>query len=550
MNHLTDKEILALNALCNAVIDGTITEAQKAELSRWLLTSAKARRYYIQAMGLSASLYSYASEMQAEAPDVFAPRPNLISIAFRWLVPLAAAAVIMLAFWLAKVNESKPDQTMVEPRDDESVAQLTASKECQWVGGVSLQPGARLHKGQKLELSHGFAEVTFDSGAQVILEGPAALEVNSAWDASLKRGTLKANVPHEAIGFSVSDPTVNVVDLGTEFTMIADTNGATDLLVLKGAVEASPQNSTNQQTILLHKDEALRFAVSGVSDVHDSEEKFAHFTQSVPLDHFTPPTDYVHWSFDESAGGKIHADSFGIPLSRYDMRLKAATDMNELASAHTDGRWQRAMTFDGRIFAKAAFPGLSGNSPRTVSFWVNVPTNAQLPDAYAMVAWRAESQKLGSRPVHICWNRNPAEGTVGVLRTDYGGGYALGATPLLDGCWHHISVAFVPGEDANTPVQVKQYVDGRLEGEGYPSPPGVKDEYDSNMTSLDDPTTVDDTLWLGCRLGLSGPRKNRFRGQMDELFIANRALEPREIVQLMKNNQPLQTTLATRTTPK
>ena len=550
MNQLPDKEILALNALCNAVIDGTINEKQKAELSHWLLTSAKARRYYIQAMGLSASLYSYASEMQAEAPDVFAPRPNIISVAFRWLAPLAAAAIIVLAFWLAKVNELKPDQTVAETRDDESVAQLTASKECQWAGGASLQPGARLHKGQQLELAHGFAEVTFDSGAQVVLEGPASLEVNSAWDAILKHGTLKANVPHEAIGFSISDPTVNVVDLGTEFTMIADTNGATDLLVLKGAVEASPQNSADQQTILLRKDEARRFAASGVSEVHDSEQKFERYNQSVLLDHFLPPTDYVHWSFNETNGQRMHADSFGIPLNRYDMHLKAAMDINELAAAHTDGNWGHAMAFDGRIFAKAAFPGLSGNSPRTVAFWMKVPTNAQLSDAYAMVAWRAESQKLGSRPVHICWNRNPAEGTVGVLRTDYGGGYALGATPLLDGRWHHISVAFVPGEDASTPVQVKQYVDGRLEGEGYPSPPGVKDEYDTTAPSLDDPTTVNDTLWLGCRLGLSGPRKNRFRGEMDELFIANRALEPGEIVQLMKNNQPLQTSLAAATTAK
>ena len=42
-----------------------------------------------------------------------------------------------------------------------------------------------------------------------------------------------------------------------------------------------------------------------------------------------------------------------------------------------------------------------------------------------MVAWGVNSSKLGSHPVHIGWNRNPTEGTVGVLRTDYGGGYAI-----------------------------------------------------------------------------------------------------------------------------
>lgn len=545
MKELTDKEILALHALCNAVIDGTITEAQKAELSRWLLASRKARQYYLRTMGLSASLYSYASEMQAEAPDAFVPRPqvSIFSVLLRWLAPLSAAAAIVLVFWLANVRPSK-----LAVKNDESVAQVTGSKECQWASGTDLLPGARLHKGQSVELTHGFAEVTFDSGARVVLEGPAKLEVNSAWDASLQQGTLKANVPAEAIGFSISDATVNVVDLGTEFTMIAEANGATDLLVLKGAVEASPQNSTNEQSVLLHKNEALRFADTGISDVHDRQEKFARFTQPVPLDHFMPSTEYVHWSFDETNGKKFDAECFGIPANGFDMTLKDAGSKAAVAAMHTEGRWQRALSFNGHSYAKTAFSGLSGNSPRTVAFWVKVPTNAQLSDAYAMVAWRAESEKLAARPVHICWNRNPADGTIGVLRTDYGGGFALGTTPLRDGCWHHIAVAFVPGEDVNTPVQVKQYVDGRLEGEGFPSPPGVKET--ETATSLDDPTIVNDTLWLGCRLGLSGPRKNHFRGELDELFIANRALEPCEIVALMKNNQPLQAALMATTAPR
>jgi ferric-dicitrate binding protein FerR (iron transport regulator) len=546
MSELTDKEILALHALCNAVVDGTITEKQKAELSRWLLTSRRARQYYIRTMGLSASLYNYASEMQAEAPDVFTPRPqiSLAAILFRWLAPLGAAtAIVVVGFWLAGLNRAGS-----KAPDDESVAQLTASKECQWAGGTTLAPGARLHKGQEIELIRGFAEVTFDSGARVLLEGPTKLEVDSAWAAVLKRGTLKANVPHEAIGFNVVAATVSVVDLGTEFTMIADATGATDLLVLKGAVEASPQNSTNQQSILLHTDESLRFADSGISGVNDSKEKFARYTQNVPLDHFAPPTQYVHWSFNETEGKKLHADSSSLPLSGYDLALKSAGYKADVAATHVDGRWQGAIEFDGHDYAKGAFPGLSGNSPRTVAFWVKIPTNAELSDAYAMVAWRAESKKFAARPVHICWNRNPAEGTIGVLRTDYGGGFALGTTSLRDGLWHHIAVAFVPGENINTPVQVKQYVDGRLEGEGYPSPPGEK--MMETMASMDDPAMVNDMLWLGCRLGLSGPRKDHFRGALDELFIANRALEPQEIVELMKNNQPLSANLVALATAK
>jgi hypothetical protein len=263
----------------------------------------------------------------------------------------------------------------------------------------------------------------------------------------------------------------------------------------------------------------------------------------VQLDRFAPLTRYVHWSFDETDGRVMKADAAGHLLSGFDARLEGVS-RNNPSRFLADGPWQKALKFDGRLFAKASVPGLSGNSPRTVAFWVRVPEDTWLSDAYAMVAWRANSKKLGARPVHISWNRNPTEGTVGVLRTDYGGGYALGATPLRDGRWHYVTIVFVPGEEEDTPVQVKQYVDGRLEGEGNPSSPGSRGF--AMPPSAEEITTVTDTMWLGCRLGGNGQRRERFRGEMDELFIADRAMGPREILQLMKDNQPPLSELAAR----
>jgi hypothetical protein len=148
-----------------------------------------------------------------------------------------------------------------------------------------------------------------------------------------------------------------------------------------------------------------------------------------------------------------------------------------------------------------------------------------------MVAWGVNSKNLGSHPIHVGWNRNPNEAALGVLRTDYGGGYAIGATPLRDGKWHHIAVVILPRDDPSNPLKVNQYVDGRLEGEGKPSPPG------SDIFSHSSENASNDAVWLGCRLGVNGVRSERFLGEMDELFIADRALEPQEIVRLMYNNQ-------------
>src|SRR6185369_7470491 len=103
--------------------------------------------------------------------------------------------------------------------------------------------GDRLLRNQRLEIAKGLAEITFDSGAQVVLEGPATFDLKSAWEATLNRGTLKASVPPQAIGFRISNPSVEIVDLGTEFTMSADASGVAEVLVLKGQVEAQPSTS-------------------------------------------------------------------------------------------------------------------------------------------------------------------------------------------------------------------------------------------------------------------------------------------------------------------
>jgi hypothetical protein len=146
-----------------------------------------------------------------------------------------------------------------------------------------------------------------------------------------------------------------------------------------------------------------------------------------------------------------------------------------------------------------------------------------------MVSWGTDLKKLGARPVQISWNRRPAEGAFGALRTDFGGGYAIGAQDLRDGRWHHVAVYFSAGDEA-APVQVKQYIDGRLESSTITQTPSK-----ANPSPVTGDATVLDVVWFGCRL--TGKQPERFRGELDEVFIADRGLEPNEIVGLMKDNR-------------
>ena len=535
--NLDDSELLELNALCNALIDGQITDAERARLEQLLRDSEEARRFYVRALGLSASLMQYAGEMQTEAADApIVPGRVVRPAVWIWaLGSLAAAAAIIFAFWMGWTRDrgsagTKQEVAEAPPESEEGVGRLSGAKDCHW-SGAAFRPGDDLHTGQQLKLDSGFAEITFDSGAQVTLEGPAVLDLHSAWEAVLQRGTLKANVPSEAVGFRVTNPSVNVVDLGTEFSMVADEAGTTEVFVLKGSVETTALDAAGHEArpVVLREKQARRFARAGGDEVRDRESKFEKLMRKIALERFTRPVNYVHWSFDEVTGDLAEAN-----VSGFEAKLEG-NDV-DLAAAHTNGHVGQALNLDGKTIAKASFPGISQRAPHTVAFWVNIPEDASLPDAGAILAWPLANS---ARSVTIGWNRNPTEGVLGALRTDAGRGSYVGSAALRDGHWHHLAVVLTPktkGEkpdkiDTDGPWLVRQYVDGRLEATSF------KHSLKRSRNSEPPPAiATDETLWIG--RAVDDSTGEHFRGMIDELFVADAALTPQEIRHLMQKNKP------------
>jgi ferric-dicitrate binding protein FerR (iron transport regulator) len=535
--NLDDSELLELNALCNALIDGQITDAERARLEQLLRDSEEARRYYVRALGLSASLMQYAGEMQTEAADA----PIVTSRVIRppswiWtLSSLAAAAAIVLAFWMGWKQDrnlpgnSRPEIAEAPIENEEGVGRLSGAKDCHW-SGAAFQPGDDLHSGQQLKLDSGFAEITFDSGAQVTLEGPAVLDLHSAWEAVLQRGTLKANVPSEAVGFRVTNPSVNVVDLGTEFSMVADETGSTEVFVLKGSVETTALDATGHpaRPVVLREKQARRFARAGGDEVRDRELKFEKLMRKIALERFTRPVSYVHWSFDEVTGDLAEAS-----VSGFEAKFEGSDA--DLAAAHVSGHVGQALNLDGKTIAKASFPGISQRTPRTVAFWVNIPEDASLPDAGAIFAWPLANS---GRSVTIGWNRNPTEGVLGALRTDAGRGSVVGSAALRDGHWHHLAVVLSPRTKGEKPDKIdkdgawliRQYVDGKLEATSFKH--SLKRARGETATEV----ATNDTLWIG--RAVDDSTGEHFRGMIDELFVADAALTPQEIRYLMQKSKP------------
>lgn len=533
--NLSDKELLSLNSLCQAAADGIATEAQLSELNRCLSDSEEARQYYVRVMSLCASLHDHAGEMQAEAPEFSPAFPTPArSYAWAWtLAGLAAAALVMLAFRVGmRTGERNPQDSVAvsEAETDEPIARLSAATDCHWQHTPSAL-GDELRRGQRMELASGFAEITFDSGAQVTMEGPAVLELRSAWEARLESGSLKASVPPEAIGFRVSNPSVDVVDLGTEFSMVAETGGATEVFVLKGSIEASAHDGAGPAgaPMIMRNRQARRFARGKTGEVADRDRKLEKFLRKIVMKRASSPAGYVQWSFDQSTGDAASARAVGVAQGDFDAHFFGAPN----SPALLPGKWGSALTLDGRQFARASFPEITRRVARTMAFWVNIPEGASPSAADSMLSWSVASGR-GSVPVEIAWNPDPGEGAFGALRTNLGAGYIVGTTSLRDGRWHHLAVVFTPKWKSDSAMHILQYVDGRLES---PSSRhlGKRALRNGSGTSLST-GSADEALWIGCNSETRETNREHFAGALDELFVADRALAPQEIRRLMKTN--------------
>ena len=126
-----------------------------------------------------------------------------------------------------------------------------------------LHPLSPVSLGDTFALASGLMEITYDTGAKVIVQGPATYEVESATGGYLSLGKLTARVEkkNDECGmmndevrtgrngvhhssfithplFAVRTPTAIVTDLGTEFGVRVLNDGGSEVHVLRGLVEA------------------------------------------------------------------------------------------------------------------------------------------------------------------------------------------------------------------------------------------------------------------------------------------------------------------------
>jgi hypothetical protein len=189
-----------------------------------------------------------------------------------WLGGAAAAVFVVLTLFHGNSSPQRgePANSEAPPQRGEApdvVATVTQVVEGVWQPNAAvLKPGEFLAKGSRVALKSGMVKVTFECGAEVVLQGPCDFELQTPMVGFLKSGKITANVPRRAFSFAIHSPEVDFVDLGTAFGVTIGSSGNTELHVFEGEVLCSPskqENDDRKEPIHVMAANALEFGANG-----------------------------------------------------------------------------------------------------------------------------------------------------------------------------------------------------------------------------------------------------------------------------------------------
>ncbi|KAA5538700.1 hypothetical protein FYK55_26670 [Roseiconus nitratireducens] len=419
-------------ALTNRMCDGTITPDELERLGGLLREDPERRETYLAYVSLHAHLMwqyrtgesaaNLASDRAAD-PGVATggdlscgvePSQRVSGTAggfTTWLAsrPVTVGAVLATAVlallgvtlipWSGRATigtEDRPTTTATP-----FVATLRETSGAFWTDQqVALNAGARVPTGE-VRIERGEAELVFDSGAQLILRGPARMTLESSLSASLHSGQLVAHMPSTAVGFRVQTPTAVFVDQGTEFGLLAEPDGTSEVHVFRGQVDvlalAEDGGAAAANPLELVDGQARRISQRGNvgSQVAYSKARFGLLSQRV--------AEPIAWPVAE--GGNGHYYQLVIsdkPVTWHEAALKSANTyfrglpghLASVTSAAEDefivGQLIRQEPIRGiwigltDVLKESQFQWITGE-PVEYTHWANVPT--QQPDNFREADW-------------------------------------------------------------------------------------------------------------------------------------------------------------------
>lgn len=212
------------------------------ELSRLVFEPETQSEFFISETQAKAEITTKTDDFELQVLSVLARNeaklqsPRVLKKALPWALSLVsvAASLILVLFVFFDSEGQRPDSSLVELEDSGVALVVNATGlplDSPYKSGVSVQPGFLL-------LEQGGLELEFYQGAQLKILGPAELELISEKHVRLIHGKVMTEVPELAIGFTIDTPQSSLVDLGTSIGVEVDQNGAAEVHVFDGLLEA------------------------------------------------------------------------------------------------------------------------------------------------------------------------------------------------------------------------------------------------------------------------------------------------------------------------
>jgi hypothetical protein len=513
-------------------LDGELTIDEQAALHEWLKADDDHLRLFTDAVMLDQQIRSavMASEQRAafepnassskdrgvsgqKTHDCGPPTKSDSLGRARWAAAFFAgvavtAAIAIAVFWQNHSPNSPEKTEIAKDTKSDSIAALLVDKvdaefaEKRGPVGVRFGPG-------EYELLGGIVHLRFAQGADMILAGPARFCVTDAQNVQLLAGKARVIAPSTAKGFTIATRAANYIDLGTEFGLRVDPDGASDLYVFDGQVNvADPRSGKVLSEIFEGKSsryldgvaaippqlQSTDFPTPGAIGLKRWEQYEQELRKSPGLISFFP--------FRRRADASVLANGIGDDVMSHGKIVGARW---------VSGRWQGhgALLFDrDSDFVQLKIPG--EHKELTIAAWLKVDRL----DFELNAILNSDGYKPGG--VHFQLNRQgfPRGGVFGSFKDK------VVDSAVQVGAWAHVASVI------STSTHSQQiYLNGIL--------------------VLERTWRNDEMIRPGsCRIGnwLPEPKEcvpNRaFRGRIDELAIWNRVLNQQEITQMVDAGRP------------
>ncbi|GAA5506259.1 iron dicitrate transport regulator FecR [Novipirellula caenicola] len=573
-----------LEKLLDLYFDQGLTESTNLELDQMIQSSEEARvefwkrarihgllRHQIQEqLGSEPVPSCEVSHPPVEAADGASPRRRR-----RWLIASAATAACLLlsvgiytAFTRIETTTKTGMQTasngsgaarnqraVFEASDNARENDLGAKPRGPWVAflrnsidaqwgevGTARRVGESLPAG-RLTLKSGLIEFQTNRGAVVIVEGPADLELVDDMEIRCRQGQLTVNVPPPAQGFLVRTESVDVVDLGTAFSMQVDTNDDARIHVIEGEVDlvAPSDHAATNSLVNVPK----RRLGKGESVEVDRPGNYRDIEISDRLINSKSRTQSIAISFDEvnrRLWNHRRAQVAKDPscLVYYDFarepepqtsdlilpnRVKTAAEGSDgtiIGCNWTDGRWKRKHALDFKSLSDRILLSVAGRHEQLTCI-VKIRVDALKVDTTPIlmsrdlsprgVQWSIETTPENSSIARLVWRRN-GESNASLPQE-------FSTKPILRdeqmGTW--MQLAFVWNSEKG---ELQQFVDGKIVDTQWVETSGSSPTGELDLRDLQigngSPTVMEADM-----------RPSNLCGRIDEFILFGRELAPHEI---------------------